>query len=141
MTNQNKYDTSFKQRVLEHYQPHVRGSGFQALADRYDIAGGRRVVRSWYGRWDGTPQSLERREGSGRPTILSPTQIHRHIGIPIKRSNAQHHAIHYNELYASINAKTGKEVSPSTVRRYGYEREGIRRRTSTSKETNECKLE
>lgn len=70
-----KYSAEYKHAVLQHYKEKTRGSGFLALAKRFDIKGGKEVVRGWFARWNGRVESLGRRTGSGRPQILTQSEL------------------------------------------------------------------
>lgn len=115
------YTPEFKQHVLTHYQPGVAGCGFHTLAVRFAVPGGASTVRGWHNRWDGTVLSLHRKPGSGRKPILTPLQIQRHIVEPIRRSNRQHKAVHYQPIRARLIAATGKKPSERTIRRIGHD--------------------
>ena len=90
-------------------------------------------------RWNGTPESLEAKPRTGRPTILSSEEIRQYIGTPIKRKNRNFEPIHYTELFDTIHEKTGKNVSRRTIQRYGKEREGIREKRTIKRTIQERK--
>jgi hypothetical protein len=73
----------YKHFILTKYRPNCRGNGFEALAKQYGVKGGAAAaaIKYWYDRWDGTPTSLERKPGAGRPPILSSKEIQQHITI------------------------------------------------------------
>ena len=97
------------------------GHSFDALARRFHIPGGRRAVSSWHRQWNGTPLSLERKPGSGRRALLTPTQVARLITKPIRRCNRNHVAVEYPQLLESMEQELGHPVSLRTLQRYGRE--------------------
>jgi transposase len=119
-----------KQLILSQYQSNRRGSGFDALAQRFGIAGGGRTIKDWYDRWDGTVESLKRKPGQGRPRLLNPAEIAQHITAPIRKKNRRSQPVHDTDILQSLQERTGKRASLRTVRRYGKENAGI-----TSKRT------
>ena len=134
-----RYPTHFKHSILTHYQPNCRGNGFEALAKQFGIKGGGRTIKYWYDRWDGSAGSLEPKPSTGRPSILSSSEISQYIGTPIKRKNRKPEAVHYTELIDTVQEKTGKEVSLRTIQRYGREREGIKEKRTKKRTRQERK--
>jgi transposase len=114
-----KYNAAFKHRVLKHYKANTRGSGFAALALRFDVKGGRRVVRGWWTRWDGTLASLERSRGSGRKPLLTENEKKKHILKFVENANKKGTVVDYPEVVKNIKKETGKDVSVRTARRIG----------------------
>lgn len=121
-------DANTKHHILLEYSPHGRDRSFAALALRHQIAGGARTVQRWYSRWDGTPQSLEEGERSGRPRVLSKREVTRHVTAPIRIRNSNRAArpVRYPKLLPQVQAATGKELSLRTLQRYGHEEAGGR---------------
>jgi hypothetical protein len=116
-----EFTPQHKHNILTHYRVGVRGAGFDALARRFAVKGGGSLIRIWHARWDGTPASLAEQPRSGRPRILSRAEVSRHVRAPILAANRAHRAVHYTTLLPAVRAKTGKEVSVRTLRRYGKE--------------------
>ena len=116
-----KFTPRFKQEVLRQYVAGDHGHSFDALARRFHIPGGRRAVSSWHRQWNGTPLSLERKPGSGRRALLTPTQVARLIVKPIRRCNRNHVAVEYPQLLESVEQELGHPVSLRTLQRYGRE--------------------
>jgi len=110
-----------KQHILLEYTPGVRGCGFKALAARHGIAGGATLLSAWYRRWNGTVQSLEEEQRSGRPRALSSAQVRRHIAAPIRAANRAARAVAYPTLLTQVQTATDSNVSLSTIKRYGKE--------------------
>jgi transposase len=128
-----------KHFILTQYQSKRHGSGFDALAQRYGIAGGGRTIKDWYDRWDGTPDSLKRKPGAGRPRLLSEEEVRQHITTPIRKKNRQSHPVHYRDVLQPLRQNTGKRVSLRTVQRYGKENVGINSKRTIKKTKWECK--
>jgi hypothetical protein len=106
-----EFTPALKHHILQQYLPHSPDNSFAALAKRYDVKGGKSTVQRWYARWDGTPRSLERKPGSGRPRALSSAEIRANIHQPIQSRNRSHRPVHYPELWQSTISTTGKSVS------------------------------
>jgi hypothetical protein len=115
-----------KHHILLEYAACDTTRSFGALARRHAVKGGAQVIRAWHRCWDGTPASLERKQGTGRARTLSTAVVQRHIRTPILRANRAHRAIHYSSLAAQLRAATGSSVSDRSVRRYGKEEVGAR---------------
>jgi hypothetical protein len=134
------YTPAFKHSILTLYSPHVKGSGFKSLARRFGIQGGGALVKYWYDHWDGTHASLERKPVHGRPAILHPVEIAKHITGRIRKSNRIPRPIHYRELADTIKKATGKTPSLQTIRRYGRVKAGITLRRTSKRTAHECKF-
>lgn len=128
-----------KNAILLEYIPRSSTHSFAALAHRHAVRGGEWVVRSWYRRWDGTPASLEMQPRSGRPRILSKAEVSRHVRAPILAANRVHRAVHYTTLLHTVKAKTGKELSLRTLRRYGKDQLGARHKRTKKRTADESK--
>jgi transposase len=129
-----------KHFILTQYQYKRHGSGFDALAQRYGIAGGGRTVKDWYDRWDGTIESLKRKPGAGRPRLLGEEEVTQHITTPIRKKNRQSQPVHYRDVLQPLRENTGKRVSLRTVQRYGKENEGMNLKRTIKKTKWECKF-
>src|SRR6266850_2541526 len=130
-----------KQFILSQYQRNRRGLGFHALAQRDGIAGGGRTVKDWYDRWDGTPESLRKKPGAGRPRLLNEEEVQQYITTPIRKKNRKSHPIRYRDLLQTLRESTGKSPSLRTVRRYGKENAGIHSKRTVKKTEWECKYQ
>ena len=73
-----------KHNILTIYSSTDNTYSFESLAHQYNIKGGKNVIWRWYQKWDGTPQSLGRKKGSGRPTVLTSQQVNDYIRTPIR---------------------------------------------------------
>lgn len=134
------FTPQLKHHILLQHRSNPQQCSFAELARRYAVKGGRELVRQWHQRWDGTPQSLERKGGSGRARALSAAQVSRHVRAPILAANRAHRAIHYTELLPAVRQKTGTEVSLRSLQRYGKEELGARDKHSKKRtaEESEC---
>jgi hypothetical protein len=115
-------------------QPHL---SFESIARQHNIKGGKKVISRWWKKWDGTPDSLMRREGSGRPKALTSTEVRECIQLPILHKNRSFEAIHYHEIQSSIKQKIDKNVSIQTVRRYGKEQLDVKQKRTKKRTANE----
>lgn len=129
-----------KHHILLEYRPRSPTHSFSALAAAHGVAGGADVVRHWHTQWDGTPQSLERKRGQGRPRVLSRAQVTRHVKPRILAANRNHRPIHYSHFLSAVQTATGKKVSLPTLQRYGHEQAGARqtRGKKRTAEESEC---
>lgn len=133
-----KYSPFFKHNILTQYSPNQPHNGFHSLAVRFQIRGGPSTVKRWYDRWDGTAKSLERRATSGRPRLLTSRQVQQYIGAPIKKKNQLHQRIDYASIHQQIKPKINKSISLRTIRRYGKERLGIKKKRTKAVMSREC---
>ena len=112
-----QYSPHLIQVILKEYKKGVRGQGFQALANKYNIKGGAKLIKCWHEKWDGSENSLKKRSGGDRRSILTPQEKKRHIGdFVTKKSKIE--AVNYREVSANVEKKTGRTPSPRTVRRW-----------------------
>jgi hypothetical protein len=134
------FSPELQHSILLEYTPRTATHSFAALAARHAVPGGERVVRRWHQRWDGSPASLERKAGAGRPRTLSMREVQQHVRAPILRANRAHRAIHYTQLLPGVRQKTGKELSLRTLQRYGKEELGAKQRRGKKRtaEESEC---
>lgn len=126
-----------KHHILLEYARHSSERALATLAQRHAISGGARTLRRWRSRWDGTPQSLQRISGSGRPRALSSAEVARHVRAPILAKNRAHKAVQYTELLSGVRQRTGKNLSLRTLQRYGKEELGAKKRHTTKRTADE----
>jgi hypothetical protein len=129
-----------RHHILLEYAPHDATRSFAALARRHAVRGGERTIRRWHEQWNGTPQSLQRKEGSGKARTLTTAEVSRHIRAPILAANRAHRAIHYTELLPEVQRKTGKRLSLRTLQQYGKEELGAKQKHTKKRtaEESEC---
>jgi hypothetical protein len=128
-----------KHNILTIYSHNQHKHSFESLAHQFDIKGGGRTIQNWFAKWDGTPQSLERRKGSGRASILTPREVKDTIQIPLRNKNRASKPVHYTELLPSITEKTGKKISIQTVRRIGHDQLGAKQKRTNKRTAVETK--
>jgi hypothetical protein len=131
------YTSQHKHTILTHYRAGVRGAGFAALARRFAVQGGDAVILRWYRQWDGTPQSLETKQRSGRRRVLSKREVQQHVRAPILRANRAHKAVHYPALLQSVRQKTGKQIALRTLQDYGKKELGAKQRRGKKRTADE----
>jgi len=125
-----------KHSILTHYtSPHNRDTLSRILL-LHDVSVSKRAVEKWLRRWNGTEQSLEKRARSGRPRVLSKTQVIRHVLAPIRNANRAGRVVRYTKLLPQVRAATHSSVSVQTLRRYGR-KEGGAKQTRGKKRTVE----
>lgn len=129
--------SNLKHHILTLYQPRNRNRSFQSLAHQYNIKGGKQVIQKWYKQWNGTPQSLERKKGSGRPKLLTSTEVREYIKRPIRNKNRSCIPVHYPQLLSSIHEKTGKQISIQTLRRIGKQQLGVKQKRTKKRTADE----
>ena len=127
-----------KHSILTHLQSCCEGVTAEAIAAAHGVKGGSSTLRKWVKKWDGTVQSLQRKEVAGRPRALSRAEISRHIRAPILAANRSNRAIHYPSIHQAVQRKTGKRVSIQTVRRYGKQEAGVKQKRTRKRTASEC---
>lgn len=127
-----------KHSILLEYSPRSPSQSFSALATRHGVVGGKQTVQQWHSRWNGTAASLQHKKVIGRPRILTPAEVKRHIRTPIQKANRSYTPIHYTQLQSRVEQKTGKKVSVRTIRRYGKQELQARQIRGKKRTANEC---
>lgn len=128
-----------KHDILTIYSQNKHIHSFESLAHQYNIKGGKILLSRWYHQWNGTPQSLERKRGSGRPTILTSAEVRDTIQLPIRNKNRASVPVHYPDLLPSITEKTGKKISLTTIKRIGHDQLGARQKRTNKRTAIESK--
>lgn len=129
-----------KHDILTIYSQKKHNHSFESLAHQYNIKGGKKTLIRWYQQWNGKPESLERKKGSGRHTVLTSQQVNDYIRTPIRNKNRSYKPIHYTQLHTSIKQKTGKQISLRTVQNYGKEKLGVKQKRTKKRTAQERKL-
>jgi hypothetical protein len=126
-----------KHHILLEYAPRSATQSFAALAARHTISGGARTVQRWHERWDGTPVSLQRKEGTGKAPLLNRAEVSRHVRAPILAANRAHRTISYPQLLPEVRRKTGKQIALRTLRDYGKQQLGASQRRTKKRTADE----
>ncbi|UJR18616.1 hypothetical protein I4U23_005524 [Adineta vaga] len=108
-------------KVLEEYLPGIFGSGFKALAKRFKITGGHKLIMKWYQQWDGTIDSLKPKPKGHRARTMTEQEVNDYIVEFVKSKNNEHVHINYKMVQAHIESALKRHVPIRTVRRYGKE--------------------
>jgi hypothetical protein len=132
------YSFQQKHNILLHYRAGVRGAGFDAVAARFAVTGGGKTLQRWHQQWDGTALSLNIKARPGRPRILSSRQVQQHVRAPILAANRSRMAVSYTRLLPTVRQKTGKRLSIQTLRRYGKQMLGVKKRRTKKRTEKEC---
>jgi len=125
-----------KHSILLEYCAGDNNHGFEALARRHAVRGGRRVVKRWFDRWNGTPQSLQEGHRTSRPRIVNAGKTSAIIKQSVGRANRKHMAIDYVKVADDIRTKTEADVSVRSVRRWGREM-GVQHKRAIARTENE----
>jgi hypothetical protein len=128
-----------KHSILLEYIPYSRTHGFQSLANRHGVAGGKHTLLEWYSRWDGTAASLEEKRSPGRPRILTTQEVQRHVATRIRAANRSSKRIHYTDIHQAVERETHQTLSLRTLRRYGEEDLGAKQHRGNKRTRDECK--
>ena len=128
-----------KHNILTLYSNKAHNYSFKSLARQFNINGGGRTIQNWYERWNGTPQSLDRKRGSGRAPVLTSAEVNKCIKLPILYRNRNHRPIHYPEVFVNVKEKTKKQISLRTIQRIGKETLGVRNKRTKKRTAAECK--
>jgi transposase len=114
-----QYSADTKHNILTQYKPGVRGCGFTALANRYNIKGGNQLIQLWYNQWNGTPQSLEKHTTSHKKRKLNERDVHKYITRHVVKMNEGGEAVDYTGVKKNVKLKKGKSIPLRTIQRYG----------------------
>lgn len=128
-----------KHTILTHVKHRGKGETLASIASLHGVKGGARTLQNWLRRWKGTPASLQRRAGSGRPTLLTPAQVTRHVRSRIQSANRSARAVHYPSLLPLVQQATGKQLSLRTLQNYGKQQLRVRQKRTKKQTANECK--
>jgi hypothetical protein len=131
-TAQQKHDILIHCGLRRAYESEVN------VAALHGVIASRETIWRWKKKWNGTAQSLERKEGTGNTYILTPSEVSRHIRAPILAANRAHRAIHYTDMWQQVKSKTGKRISLRTLQQYGKETLGIKEKTARKRTQAEC---
>ena len=110
-----RYSSAFKHKVLEEYRPGVVGCGFKALAKRFKITGGHKLIMYWYHSWDGTVQSLDRKATRSQQRKLSSEDAKRCILDLVATANSKYQPITYQMVQSHVETALDQKVSLRTV--------------------------
>jgi transposase len=132
--------TDTKHAILLESTPRSPTHSFAALARRHSIAGGESTVRRWHARWNGTPHSLQAHKSTGRPRLLTPAELSRHVRAPVLAANRAHRAVSYTKLLSEVKRKTRKAISLRTLQRAGKEILRIKNKTTIKRTQDECEF-
>jgi len=113
-----------KHHILLEYAADDPTRSFAALARRHAVKGGGQLIGRWHVQWNGTPASLQRKQGTGKARLLSKAQVTRLVRQPLLAANREHRSVHYTQLLPTVRQKSGKQLSIQTLRRYGKQELG-----------------
>jgi hypothetical protein len=108
-----------KHSILTHYAARREGETLARILALHDVVASRQAVALWRQQWDGTIASLQRKPVAGRPRILTPAEVRRHVAAPIRNANRAAREVRYTKLLPQVRAATGKSMSVRTLRNYG----------------------
>lgn len=134
LTAQQKHD------ILVHCESRRPGESEVDVARLHGTTISARTIARWRKRWDRTPSSLEHAPVSGRPHILTPSEISRHVRAPILAANRAHRAISYTKLLPEVQRKTGKKIALRTLQQVGHEHldAKFKHRIKRTREERQC---
>ena len=135
-----QYSADTKHFILQQYTPGVYGSGFAALASQYGVPNGARTVQSWYSKWDGTPQSLQKQTTSHKRRTLDPHQVKQHIRQYVIDMNSEKEHVKYENVKKNVEQETDAPIAWSTLKRYGYKEALVSCKRTTRTLTSEGML-
>jgi hypothetical protein len=131
LTAQRKHD------ILIHCQSRHAGESEVNIAATHGALVSARTIYNWRRRWNGTPQSLEHKPVSGRPRVLTPAEVSRHVRAPILAANRAHTAVSYTKILPTVRCKTRKQLSLRTLQRTGKEQLNIRSKAAVRRTHDE----
>jgi transposase len=126
-----------KHDILVHCEHRQQGETEVDVAAQHGASVSRETIWRWRRRWDRTPQSLEHAPTSGRPRILTPSQVSRHVRAPILAANRRHEAVSYAKLLPSVRQKTRTKIALRTLQQLGKEQLQIKSRTTRKRTRDE----
>lgn len=132
LTAQQKHD------ILIHCESRREGESEVDVAALHGATVTRATIWNWRQRWNHTPQSLKRREGSGATPILTPSEVSRHVHAPILAANRAHTVINYRTLLPSVRRKTGKPIALRTLQENGKKQLQIHSMATRKRTRAEC---
>lgn len=128
-----------KHSILTHVKHKRKGETLASIASLHGVKGGARTLQRWLRRWKDTADSLQRRAGSGRPTLLTPAQVTKHVRSRIQSANRSARAVHYPSLLPLVQQATGRQFTLRTLQRYGKQQLHVRQKKAKKRTANECK--
>ena len=136
-----KYSAPFKLQIVSEYKKNQRGSGFRALARKYQIKGGAKAVRNWWLTWRSGGETLEALEpqmrGHRRHKLTESEE--KMIVDFVTQRNDEKKSVDYKQVHKHIVRKTQKQVAYTTIKEIGKER-GISWKKTTRTLSVEGKL-
>ena len=128
-----------KHNILTHIQTNPNNETQKQILAHHGISVSRTTIKKWFDKWNGTVSSLERKIGSGRPRILTRTEVYHQITKPIRASNRASKKVKYTKITEGVQQKTGKSVSVETVRRIGRTELRAKSKRGTKRTAQESK--
>ncbi|CAF0851294.1 unnamed protein product [Rotaria sordida] len=113
-----KYICQLKHNVLQEYRPGIYSYELKALAKRFKIKDGHKLIMSWYRQWDGDVDSLKPTSKGCRSRTMTRKQVRHHILEFVESMNNKHVAVDYNVVQAHIESVLKRRVPIRTIRRY-----------------------
>jgi transposase len=132
LTAQQKHD------ILVHCETRRAGESEVEVAAQHGARVSRQTIWRWRQRWDHTPSSLRHAPVPGRPRLLTPAEVSRHVRAPILAANRSHRQVSYTKLLPEVHRKAGKPISIRTLRRIGKEQLGAKAKRTTKRTRQEC---
>lgn len=117
LTLMQKLTPEQKHSILTHYTSRRDGETLDQIFALHGVKASRQSFFVWMKQWDGTPASLSRAAGSGRPRLLSNGDVKRHVATRIRSCNRSGTPVRYTRLLTAVQAATGQQVSVRTLRR------------------------
>jgi hypothetical protein len=130
-TSQQKHD------ILIHCESRRTNESEADVAAAHGVSTTRETISRWRSRWNHTPASLERKEGSGKVPLLTPAEVSRHIRAPLLAANRSHRAISYSKLLPEVQRKTGKNLALRTLQDYGKQQLQVRSKHTRKRTADE----
>lgn len=128
-----------KHSILTHYTSPFNTQTLSTILSLHDINVNRTTVERWKNVWDGSIQSLQHKQVSGRPRILNQREVTRYVERPLREANRSSTPIRYSSVAKSIRTKINKSISDRTVRRIGKEELGGKMGRGKKRSAEECK--
>jgi transposase len=115
-----KYSEEFMRMIARKYSPNKRGSGYQAIANLYELPSPN-LVKYWVEKYKETKGEMKNRAGGNRKRKLDDEECEEHVRKFVVQNNRDGIAVTYKDVQNNVKKRTRKDVSLRTVQRYGKE--------------------
>ena len=124
------YGVWLKRRVVESYQPGVRGAGARAVAKQFGLSS-HQLVLNWAKQFDGSDESLTKKHAGGRKRKLTHEESREHVEEFIAKRYRIGKAVSYADVHNEVKDAPVSDASLRTILRYGLKDHNITDKTTS----------